>query len=923
MCKIFSTTIDLGADTKFNKIVVFENSDSKENEFEYNLCVSNDNSVFTTVSTYIDEHSWYQKAILEITKNEKGNKQIVSCKSQVARYVKFNITKLNNTENNTKIRGIQVVNVSPTQKDIEWHDFLYDTTWQKTLDISTVGHGSLIADSNGGTLQLNVTDRPNTNDVTDNVTYSVDDSTIAIVSSAGLVTAKKAGRVNVTARLNGSNKTGNIKIDIMGSESKYKNTWEDLQSKYTVPQWYTDAKFGIFFHWGAYSVSAYTSEWFPRFLYLGTANNDERKFPEFFFNKFGKYDVFGNEQGYKDIIKDFKGENFNADEWAKIAKKAGAKFIVPVAEHHDGLAMYDTKYTRWNTINVGPKKNIVKELKNAAENNGLKFGVSNHFRENEWFFERTEESLIQDANNEQFFDIYNNSKKTYNYNTHMQKWFNRALELVDKFDPDFILFDWMVTGTPYTKDFLTYYYNKAEKTNPDGVVMTIKMETVDGANVYGVERGQSEDIRDRPWEANTSISWGSWGYIDNDKYKTSTQLIDFMADVVSKNGTMLLNIGPDSHGNIPKQAIATLNEMGKWLRINGDAIYSTKPWTIYGEGSTKITEGTFNESGNFSSDDFRFTKSKDDKNLYVIGMIYPDDNKIKITKINSLDVSLKNLKSLKLLGSDDVVKYSQSKDGLEVALPKKPSGNVQAYVLKFKFNVKVPDYPVVKNSITVIGGTSNLFTAKEGTSVRLSAFPAKDNELFNKWVFISGSGKMYDTNREFTLLTMPDKPVTVKATYKDKDSYNVPYNLATSKKVLSTDEVIEHRLEGPIGMPTTIYTYDASNLTDGNYRTCWAPKTETASATIDIGKVCEFNEIRINEIDYESTGYKTKEYDIQISNDNSSFKSIKKGSTMGRVCTVMFDDIQSARYIKFVINKTTDGMPARFSQFELYNQINC
>lgn len=574
----------------------------------------------------------------------------------------------------------------------EWEAFLSDISWQNTLDINGVDSATYISNPNGGTVQLAVTERPLGTDVTDKVTWSVDDESIATISDTGLVTAKKAGTVTVTATgksEEGLSKTGTQTVYIAEADAKFKDNINNLVQNYETPEWFRDAKFGVFIHWGAYSVPASNTEWYPREMYT---DNNVRSWHTA---------AFGSSFGYKDFLPSFTADKYNPADWADLFKRSGVKYIVPVAEHHDGFAMYDSQETRWNATNIGPKKDLITPLAEEIKKAGLKFGVSNHFWENNWFYGKREGS---DVLNTIYYDLYNtpypgedkplygNTENKPN-NIHKQNWFDRSMELVEKFDPDLIYYDWQFAPNSNAVQFLSYYYNRALESKPDGVVVNSKFNFPDNSVVLDVERGQLSGIREYPWQTDTSISDASWGYIENDTYKETVDLLGALVDIVSKNGNFLLNVGPDRRGEIPESARKVFLEIGKWLDTNGEGIYSTRPWTEFGEGPTTVSEGNFSDNIKFNEKDFRYVIDKEGKVLYATGLKWPKGSSITLSKLCSASVNLDTLTEISLLGSNEAISYTQDKDGLKISLPSQnPNNSEYPYVLKMTFDGKVPEY---------------------------------------------------------------------------------------------------------------------------------------------------------------------------------------------------------------------------------------
>ena len=355
-------------------------------------------------------------------------------------------------------------------------------------------------------------------------------------------------------------------------------TWESLHG-YRVPQWYQDAKFGIFIHWGVYSVPAFGNEWYPRNMYIPGS-------PEFEHHvaTYGPQSRFG----YKDFIPLFRAERFDPDRWAELFRRAGAKFVVPVAEHHDGFAMYDCSLSDWNAVKMGPKRDVIGELAAAVRRQWLVFGLSTHRAEHWWFFNggMQFDSDVQDG---RFADLYGPAQPhgTQPHEAFLEDWLARTCELVDRYQPQLVWFDWWIEEpafAPFLRRFAAYYYNRGAQWQR-GVVINYKNRAFpEGTAVYDIERGQLDDICPLPWQTDTSISKNSWGYVQKQDYKTPGDIIGDLVDIVSKNGVLLLNIGPRPDGTIPEPEEAILLEIGRWLAVNGEAIYGSRPWRSTGRG---------------------------------------------------------------------------------------------------------------------------------------------------------------------------------------------------------------------------------------------------------------------------------------------------------------------------------------------------
>ena len=480
------------------------------------------------------------------------------------------------------------------------------------------------------------------------------------------------------------------KVDNTDREGPYRADWESLQ-KFEAPEWYKDAKFGIFIHWGVYSVPAFGSEWYPRMMYVEGS-------PEYrhHIETYGKQDKFG----YKDLIPMFKGEHFDPAAWAELFKKAGAKYVVPVAEHHDGFAMYDSGLSDWTVAKMGPHRDTTGELAKAVRAAGLHFGVSSHRVEHN-FFLGPGRAITSDVNDPQYAMLYGpahnwlmnpwgtplNNDFTYVSSAWANDWLARSAELVEKYHPDIVYFDWWIGQAAIRANlarFAAFYYNSSLRYGDHvGVINYKDYAMQEHSGVLDLERGQLGDIRPLYWQTDTSVSNKSWGYIENDTFKSPQFVVDQLIDIVSKNGNLLLNIGPRSDGTIPEQVQQVLLDVGAWLNVNGEAIYGTRPWRTYGEGPTKVTAGSFHDTDatNFKPEDFRFTAKGDA--LYIIGLVWPASGEAVVRSLATI-VGSKPVASVDLLGGDPSLHFEQRGDGLHVHLPAQPPAKY-AYVLRMKF----------------------------------------------------------------------------------------------------------------------------------------------------------------------------------------------------------------------------------------------
>jgi alpha-L-fucosidase len=480
-------------------------------------------------------------------------------------------------------------------------------------------------------------------------------------------------------------------VDAADHEGPYRPDWESLQ-KYEAPEWYRDAKFGIFIHWGVYSVPAFGSEWYPRMMYVKGS-------PEYKHHiaTYGPQDKFG----YKDFVPMFKADHFDPTAWAELFQKAGAKYVVPVAEHHDGFAMYDSGLSDWTVVKMGAHRDTTGELAKAVRAVGLHFGMSSHRVEHNFFLGpgRTIPSDINDPKYAAFYGPAHNwlinprgtplnNDFTYVSQAWANDWLARDAELVQKYHPDIVYFDWWIGQAsirPNLKRFAAFYYNSSLKYGDHVGVINFKDYAMqEHSGVLDIERGQLGDIRPLPWQTDTSVSNKSWGYIQNDTFKSPEFIVDQLIDIVSKNGNLLLNIGPRSDGTIPEEVQQVLLDVGAWLNVNGEAIYGTRPWRIYGEGPTKVEAGSFHDTAvrSYTPEDFRFTAKGDV--LYAIGLAWPTDGEAVIHSLAPM-VGSERVQSVALLGGDAKLQFEQRADGLHVQLPSQAPAKY-AYALRVTFD---------------------------------------------------------------------------------------------------------------------------------------------------------------------------------------------------------------------------------------------
>ena len=462
-------------------------------------------------------------------------------------------------------------------------------------------------------------------------------------------------------------------IDEVIARGPYKDTWESLSS-YTVPEWYRDAKFGIFLHWGIYSVPAFANEWYSRNMYIqGT-----REF-EHHVATYGPHAQFG----YKDFIPMFRAENFDPNAWASLFQEAGAQYVLPVAEHHDGFQMYRSDLSHWNAYEMGPKRDILGELCQSFQKSGLIPGCSTH-RIEHWFFmshgREFESDIHEPMQRGDFYwpampepknhhDLFAEPTPTEEF---LNDWMIRTCELIDRYDPNVLYFDWWIQeacAKPYLRKIAAYYYNRAHERGKQVVINYKHDAYLFGTAVPDVERGQFAEAKTYVWQTDTAAAYNSWCYTKQNQYKPAEDLVRDLVDIVSKNGNLLLNVGPKPDGTFTDEDTAILKAIGSWLKVNGEAIYGSRPWRMYGEGPTRIVEGQFadNVRKEYTTSDFRFTVGHGA--IYVFTMKDADDGKYTVHALGVQDASrVANfhgiIRDIELLGSDEAVSWHRDAEGL-------------------------------------------------------------------------------------------------------------------------------------------------------------------------------------------------------------------------------------------------------------------
>jgi alpha-L-fucosidase len=463
---------------------------------------------------------------------------------------------------------------------------------------------------------------------------------------------------------------------VLAQQGPFEPTWESLAKHDEAPEWFRDAKFGIYFHWGVYCVPAFGDEWYPRNMHIKGSREYKHH-----------VETWGDptELGYHDFVPMFKAEKFDAEEWAALFEEAGARFAGPVAEHHDGFSMWDSDLTPWNAADMGPKRDITGELAAAIRKRGMRLVTTfHHARNNLWQKNGTNWTGHYDRVKTDFPSLLEDPQQAilYGYiprDKFLEMWKGKLIEVIDKYHPDLMWFDSWLDEIPdaYKMAYLAHYFNDAARLDK-GVVVTFKQQDLpQDVAVLDLEKGRMDKLTDFAWLTDDTISMGSWCYTQDLKIKPTRQVLHSLIDIVSKNGQLLLNISPKADGSIPPEQQKVLRELGAWLKVNGEAIYNTRPWYVFGEGPTNknLPRGHFggvaDPAAGYTPQDIRFTRSKDGNTLYAIVLGSPAEKSELIIRSFGKDLMRGDLKvkNVSMLGSKAKIAFQMRDDGLAVTAP--------------------------------------------------------------------------------------------------------------------------------------------------------------------------------------------------------------------------------------------------------------
>ena len=477
--------------------------------------------------------------------------------------------------------------------------------------------------------------------------------------------------------------------------------WESMAENYQIPEWFQDGKIGVWMHWGISSAidenRPRDGSHYGRWMYgseslMPPAKNDRvakavDKLRAWHIEKFGPLSEFG----YENFIEDFKAENFDADAIVKFAKQCGARFIMPVATHHDNFDMYDSSFP-WNAVDMGPKRDILQEWKDAAHKHGLKFGVSTHLYWSPGFFNGARKYQTAGTPEWTLFNMDYDPKNFGSQDSWNEHWYERCWELIEKYDPDMFNNDspYPLIGEKKGKGLgvklFSEFINRDLKEN-DGQQTTVlsfkNPKQNKAAFTYNLERGMFGEIQKHPWMWATDLS-GNWFYRKNVFTKMSTSvLIGNAIDAISKNGVVMINVALKGDGTLPENQANVLKEFGHWVNVNAEGIYDTRPWLVYGEGPLEILSKRGGENlKEYSAEDIRFTQKENTLFAFVLAKPTSD---MHILTLKEGGLLSEKIKKITLLGSKEYIEWSRDAESLVIRCPKNLK---EQSILGFKLELK-------------------------------------------------------------------------------------------------------------------------------------------------------------------------------------------------------------------------------------------
>lgn len=482
----------------------------------------------------------------------------------------------------------------------------------------------------------------------------------------------------------------------------YEETWESLAKNEKEPDWFKDAKFGIYFHWGVYSVPAFDNEWYPRWMYVpDRGDNWGGQVYAYHEKTYGPVSEFN----YHDFIPMFKAEHFDAENWATLFKNAGARFAGPVAQHHDGFAMWASSVNPWNAKDMGPKKDILGDLFTELKKmdmytiatfhhakvlqryaldtanwagQGPNVGGNSHFPYHPDYITSTTDPKLR--------LLYGNIP----LEDGPDYWLDQIKEVIDDYAPDIIWFDSWLDQMPenYLQKMVAHQFNTGVSRGQEPLVACKQEDLPANISILDIEQGGKTEISEDYWLTDITLSHHSWSYTNGQTYKEPSMVVRNMIDVWSKKGVVLLNISPRADGVIVDEQRVVLNAIGEWIRKHEEAVYGTRTHSVYGYGIADFEEGHFGGQSatmDYGKDDIRFTRSKDNKTLYIYSLGLPDaDADLELHHIIDPEIKQK-IKRVSVVGSGAKLKWSVKENKLVLTTPATSEMDEIATVFKVEF----------------------------------------------------------------------------------------------------------------------------------------------------------------------------------------------------------------------------------------------
>lgn len=480
----------------------------------------------------------------------------------------------------------------------------------------------------------------------------------------------------------------------------YELSWASLANHNSEPEWFKDAKFGIYFHWGIYSVPAFDSEWYPAWMYY--TNLEESQWGSRVHDH--HVETYGADFDYHDFIPQFKAERFDAATWADLFQQSGARFAGLVAQHHDGFAMWDSEVNPWNVADMGPSKDITGALFAELKKRDMKTITTFHHARNlqryatdssHWAHSGNigwdshfayDPEAVTSTTDEKLKYLYGNIPT----DEFHERWLAQVDEVVDKYGPDMIWFDSWLDKIPEAlrQKVVAHHYNTAKSRGQEPIAFHKQEDLPDSVALVDIEQGGKTDISEKYWLTDITISDGSWCYTEGLKYKEADLIIRNMIDVWSKKGIVLLNVSPMANGTIPEEQQWVLKTIGNWIRQHEEAVYQTRAHSIFGYGIAEFEKGDFGGQSatmKYTKDDIRFAKSKDGDVLYIYLLGMPDGNQaIELAHVFETNPG-QEIRQVSVVGSGTDLEWSVAEDHLKVITPDSAAMNEIATVLKVVF----------------------------------------------------------------------------------------------------------------------------------------------------------------------------------------------------------------------------------------------